>query len=162
MMKHILFPLALLMFLSLGAGAQENPSGAVGIHEYYAALAISDPSDNHTRLSKLTDSELVHTKMTVEQMAEFMGSTLFQTKMVYFYSRLTSKDESPSMMTPCEFVHSLADDLFGRKSLQGLVSKRQKEGLFLRRDLMDWADQGIELPAEKLAELAVSFDNYTF
>lgn len=162
-MKRLFFLLlAGLLLLCRPASAQDLSSGQEGIHDYYAALAVREPTDNHVKLANLTDPDLIHKKMTVEQMSVFMGSTPFQTRMVYFYSTITGKEGADQLMTPHEFVHSLADDLFGRKALQGLVNKRQKEGLFLRRDLMDWADRGLKLPAEKLLELAASFDYYTF
>lgn len=164
MMRLRIFLLLAALSLTPGleAAAQDSGPRQGDVHSFFVDLALRIPSENHDQLVRLTDRELLNTEMNVEEMSAYIGATLSQTKMVYLYSRLSGKDESPSLMTPLEFVHSLADDLFQRKSLQGFVNKRQKEGLILRRDIMDAADKGRKIPEDILEEMALSFENYTF
>lgn len=143
------------------ASAQTSGEGVVEIHSFFVELARSEPTENHRQLADLTDMRVINKSMTVDEMSDFMKSTPWQTKMVYSYSKITGGDSS-SHMTPLEFVHSLADDLFQRKALQHFVNKRQKDGLLLRRDIMDWAAHGRRFTEDELLKLAVAYDNNTF
>lgn len=134
----------------------------IEIHSYFVELAQREPTVNHKQLAELTDMSTVHRKMTVDQMSDFMKSTRWQTKMVYAYSKSATKSGGEKYMTPYDLVHSLADDLFQRKALQKFVSKRQKDGLLLRRDIIDWAQERRCFTEEFLSKLAAEYDRNTF
>lgn len=156
--RHILASALLLLALPAAANAQQT----VEIHRYFVELAQREPTVNHRQLAELTDKSIIHRKMTVEQMSDFMKSTRWQTKMVYAYSKATTKSDGVKYMTPYDLVHSLADDLFQRKALQKFVSKRQKDGLLLRRDIIDWAQEGRSFTEDFLSKLAAEYDRNTF
>lgn len=124
------------------------------IHQYFVELAQREPTENHRVLAAITDRRLMNTKMDVAQMSDYIKSTPWQTQMVYSYSKMTVDGR----MTPLQFVHSLADDLFKRKALQPFVSKKQKDGLILRLNIMEWANAGRSLSIQELEELDTAFD----
>ncbi len=167
-MRHsarILLPLALflLSICAYGAGLP-SPQAAqeVGIHQFFVELAGREPTENHKQLAQLTDPSIIHKKMNVDEMSDFIKSTRWQTKMVYAYSKATTKIDGVKVMSPYDLVHSLADDLFNRKALQKFVSKRQKDGLLLRRDIIDWALEGRRFSVDFLERLALDYDRNTF
>lgn len=171
-----------------GAPADE---GLVEIHSYIVRRAQEAPGADMQQLVALTDVALLHKKMTSDEMSDYIKATRWQAKMVYFYSRLTGNDrdaagtngkgsstasngstdqsdngdesaQGVSLMTPLEFVHSLADDLFSRKALEPLVNRKQKEGLLIRRDIMDWADRGARFSEERLEEIVAEYISKTY
>lgn len=155
--------LTILGCLSAKAPAAAQPAGGtVEIHQYFADLARREPTENHKQLAELTDKSIVQKKMNVDRMSDFMKSTRWQTKMVYAYSKATTKLNGEKVMTPYDMVHSLADDLFQRKALQKFVSKRQKDGLLLRRDIIDWAVEGRRFTEDFLTNLTAEYDRNTF
>lgn len=167
-MKHsariILISIMLLLSLcAYGAGRPSSQAAKeVGIHQFFVELARREPTENHKQLAQLTDPSIIHKKMDVDEMSDFMKSTKWQTKMVYAYSKATTKIDGEKVMSPYDLVHSLADDLFNRKALQKFVSKRQKDGLLLRRDIIDWALEQRSFTMEFLEQLAVEYDRNTF
>lgn len=155
------------------AGAPDD--GLVEIHNYIVRRAQEAPGTDMQQLVALTDVALLHKKMTSDEMSDYIKATRWQAKMVYFYSRLTGNDrdasgkevggesaQGVSLMTPLEFVHSLADDLFSRKALEPLVNRKQKEGLLIRRDIMDWADRGARFSEERLEEIVAEYISKTY
>ena len=156
------------------AGAPAD-DGLVEIHSYMVRQAQEAPGTDMQQLVALTDVALLHKKMTSDEMSDYIKATRWQAKMVYFYSRLTGNDrdasgkevggesaQGVSLMTPLEFVHSLADDLFSRKALQPLVNRKQKEGLLIRRDIMDWADSGARFSEKRLEEIVAEYISKTY
>lgn len=149
-----------LMCILTTAAAQQ--SRTVEIHQYFTELAARDPTVNHKQLVELTDKAVIHKQMTVNEMSEFIKSTRWQTRMVYAYSKSVTISRGVKYMTTYDLVHSLADDLFQRKALMKFVSKRQKDGLLLRRDIIDWADEGRSFTEDFLLNLAAEYDKNTF
>lgn len=129
--------------------------GLVEIHSYMVRQAQKAPGADMQQLVALTDVALLHKKMTSDEMSDYIKATRWQAKMVYFYTGV-------SLMTPLEFVHSLADDLFSRKALEPLVNRKQKEGLLIRRDIMDWADRGARFSEERLEEIVAEYISKTY
>ena len=155
--------------------ADAPDDGLVEIHSYIVRRAQEAPGADMQQLVALTDVALLHKKMTSDEMSDYIKATRWQAKMVYFYSRLTGNDrdasgkevggesaQGVSLMTPLEFVHSLADDLFSRKALEPLVNRKQKEGLLIRRDIMDWADRGARFSEERLEEIVAEYISKTY
>lgn len=147
----------------------------VEIHSYMVRKAQEAPGADMQQLVALTDIRLLNKKMTSDEMSDYIKATRWQAKMVYFYSRLTGNDrdasgkevggestQGVSLMTPLEFVHSLADDLFSRKALQPLVNRKQKEGLLIRRDIMDWAARSATFSEERLEEIIAEYISKTY
>lgn len=98
-------------------------------------------------LMTLTDTTQLNEEKTVRQMADYIGSTNGQTKMVYSFSK------NGKLMTPLEYVHFLTDDLFKRKALAKFVNQEQKNGLSLRVRLMDAAGANASIPAAELSDI---------
>lgn len=103
-------------------------------------------------MRKLTDTAAIRLPMSVNEMSIFMGSTLFQTRLVYGYAPGNTKK-----MTPLQYVHLLVDDLFKRKGLAGMVSEEQRMMLGQRAHLMDLADGNASLSAHDLNMLLRAF-----
>lgn len=120
-------------------------------HEYMMLLDKQQSTALTRELVRLTDPVKLATKMNVEQMTAYMGSTPSQTKMVYSFS------SSKSGMTPVEFGHFLTDDLFNRKALAKLVNKDQKAGMTLRVKIMDAGASKAPLPKEQLDAMVKAF-----
>lgn len=132
------------------------------IHEYMVRLDEREHSIDSKQLVLLTDISLLNKKMKAEEMAEYIKSSTWQAKMVYRYSKFTKDGDVSNEMTPMEFVHSLADDLFQRKALQHFVNKKQKDGLVLRMEIMEWALQKKSLTEEKLEEIVKEYISLTY
>jgi hypothetical protein len=114
---------------------------------------------NRTRTSaasvemyKLTDTTSIRFPMSVKEMSLFMGSTLIQTQLVYGYAPGKAKK-----MSPLQYVHLLADDLFKRPGLAGMVSEEQRTLLSQRAYLMDLADRNASLTPQDLNILLRAF-----
>jgi len=122
----------------------------VSVSEFIPRLYASQPNEITDNLYKLTNLDLMQKNMTVRQMADHVGSSVAQTKLVYSFS------DSGKRMTPYEYVHFLTDDLFHRPTLSKLVNAEQKQELILRKQLMDAAKQGLSLSATSLSEILTS------
>lgn len=142
-------------------GNQRGPHGPVAgqdeqdgmtVHDYMTRLQRQQDSQLTRELLRLSDPVKLATKMSVEQMTAFMGSTAAQTRMVYSFS-----NNSKSGMTPVEFGHFLTDDLFNRKGLAKMVSKDQKAGMILRVKIMDAAAAGAILSRSELDRMAAAY-----
>ncbi len=134
-----------------GPMADEEQEGMT-VHDYMTRLQKQQDNSFTRELLRLSDPAKLATKMSVEQMTAFMGSTLTQTKMVYSFS-----NNSKSGMTPIEFGHFLTDDLFNRKALAKMVNKEQKAGMILRVKIMDAAAAGTILSKEELDGMAIAY-----
>ena len=134
-----------------GPLASEATDGMT-VHDYMTLLNKQQDNTLTRELLRLSDPVKLATKMTVEQMTAFMGSTPYQTRMVYSFS-----NNSKSGMTPVEFGHFLTDDLFNRKALAKMVNKDQKAGMTLRVKIMDAAAAGTVLPKDELDAMALAY-----
>lgn len=131
------------------AKVKENAvaANAVPVNAVMRRLASSNGDELTYYLMTLTDSVELYTEKSVRQMADYIGSTNGQTKMVYSFSK------NGKRMTPLEYVHFLTDDLFQRKALAKLVNEEQKKGLQLRVQLMDAAATGTPMAAEEMSSV---------
>lgn len=105
----------------------------IPLTSFLAKLNNIEGSALTNELCRLTDVSRLNKEMNVRQMADFIGSSNAQTKMVYSFAGEGRR------MTPIQYVHFLADDLFHRRGLSNMVSANQKEQLLLRQQLMDKA-----------------------
>lgn len=122
-------------------------ANAVPVNAVMRRLASFNGDELTYYLMTLTDSVELYTEKSVRQMADYIGSTNGQTKMVYSFSK------NGKRMTPLEYVHFLTDDLFQRKALAKLVNEEQKKGLQLRVQLMDAAATGTPMPADEMSSV---------
>ena len=109
-------------------------------------------------MHKLTDTAAIRLPMSVNEMSVFIGSTPFQTKLVFAYA-----PGKVHKMSPLQYVHLLVDDLFQRKGLAGMISEEQRTLLTQRAYLMDLADRNASLTPSDLNILLRAFgiDNLT-
>lgn len=121
------------------------------VHEYMKLLNAQQNTADTRMLLSLSDPVKLSTKMTVDQMTAYMGSTASQTKMVYSFSK--NKDG----MTPLEFAHFLTDDLFNRKALAAMVSKEQKHGMLSRTKIMDSAASGATFSKKEIDAMVLDY-----
>ena len=138
-------------FLNLPAASMEEPQPML-LHVYMLVLAQQNPSVETQQLVRLTDRDKLSRKMDTKEMSAFMGSTSFQTNMVYSFSKNKSKG-----MTPLEFAHFLVEDLFNRKSLASMVNDEQRTGMTVRMKIMDIAAAGRRLPKSEIDALVREF-----
>ncbi len=127
---------------------QENKEAGnenIVVAEFMPRLYANQPNELTEYLMLICDPELMDKNMTVRQMADHIGSSVAQTKLVYSFS------DSGKRMTPYEYVHFLTDDLFKRPALSKLVNEEQKQGLILRAQLMDAVKNNSTLPASDLS-----------
>lgn len=125
-------------------------TGSLAIIGTIAKIAAKFPSEESSMLLNLVDTASLRRKMNASEMGRFIGSTATQTKMVYSFAK-------GKTMTPLEYVHFLADDLFNRKALSSMVSSDQKKGLRLRVKIMDYANSDSHLSAAEIASMASEF-----
>ena len=121
--------------------------GNVNVILFIAKLHEQYNNDATMYLYDVTDTVRLHYEMSAKQMANYIGSTLTQTKMVYGMA------DSGKRMTPVKYVHFLTDDLFQRKALQGMVNAEQKKELILRERFMDYANADAYIPQAELTEM---------
>jgi len=127
-------------------------TGEILVSSFMPKYDSARGSDLSSELARITDTTRLQKNMGAEEMSEFIGSTMGQTRMVYSFSKKSSKK-----MTPIEYVHFLLEDLFQRKALSAMVNSEQKEGLRLRTRLMDYANAGVMLSAADMAALLREF-----
>ncbi|MCR5049851.1 MAG: MMPL family transporter [Paludibacteraceae bacterium] len=118
------------------------------LQRLYAAY----PTALTLHMRSLTDTITIRMPMTVNEMSAYIGSTPTQTRLVYGYAPGKTKK-----MTPLQYVHLLADDLFKRKALQGMVSVEQRTMLEQRAYLMDLADRNARLPLTSINQMIRAF-----
>ena len=123
-----------------------------------ARLNATRTSAVSVEMHKLTDTAAIRLPMSVNEMSVFIGSTPFQTKLVFAYA-----PGKVHKMSPLQYVHLLVDDLFQRKGLAGMISEEQRTLLTQRAYLMDLADRNASLTPSDLNILLRAFgiDNLT-
>ena len=119
--------------------------GKVNVIQFVAKLHELYNNDESFYLYNVTDTTRLHYEMSVKQMANYIGSSPSQTKIVYGMA------DGAKRMTPLKYVHFLTDDLFQRKALQGMVSADQKSSLIIRVRFMDYANEDAYITPEELA-----------
>ena len=160
---RILILLSFVPFLTVsGICSAAAPSQETEIHEYMVRLDEREHSTDSKQLVSLTDISLLNKKMKADEMAAYINSSVWQARMVYTYSKVTNDGAISDEMTPMEFVHSLADDLFQRKTLQHFVNKKQKDGLLIRKEIMEWALQKKSFSDERLEEIVKEYKRLTY
>lgn len=127
--------------------APPAPDG-ISLIRHIRFLHRTAPGGNTATLNKLVDTLSLKKRMPVDEMSKFIGSTMYQTKMVYSFSKSADKK-----LTPMEYVHFLADDLFHRKALARFVSAEQKEGLLMWKKVMDFAMADAHISKAEMAEI---------
>lgn len=125
--------------------------GKVNVIQFVAKLHDQYNNDESLYLYNVTDTVRLHYPMTVKQMANYIGSTPSQTKIVFGMS------DGGKRMTPLDYVHFLTDDLFHRKALQGMVTAEQKNLLIMRVKFMDFANKDAYIPVEEMTALLIDY-----
>lgn len=83
--------------------------------------------------SPFTDTIKIRKPLTSEQMADFLGMSAQQSKMVYRLAKNTQ-------MSALQFVHFLCDDILKRKALAAMIDEEQRSQLLALRSTMDSAN----------------------
>lgn len=133
------------------AKAQPKNLNEIPIIPFMTKLYNYEPEDEIYYLVTITDTTQIRRQMNVKQMAAFIGSTNFQTKMVFSFSK------GGETMSPLQYVHFLTADLFNRPSLKNMVSEEQKLGLQTREAMMLCANKNGKIAADKLAKLLTNY-----
>ena len=130
----------------------------IAVVPFMARLNATRTSAVSVEMHKLTDTAAIRLPMSVNEMSVFIGSTPFQTKLVFAYA-----PGKVHKMSPLQYVHLLVDDLFQRKGLAGMISEEQRTLLTQRAYLMDLADRNASLTPSDLNILLRAFgiDNLT-
>ena len=130
----------------------------IAIVPFISRLNAVHTSAISVEMKKLTDTTAIRLPMTVKEMAVYIGSTPFQTQLVYNYAPGKAKK-----MTPLQYVHLLVDDLFKRPGLAGMINEEQRTLLSQRAHLMDLADENASLTPSELNILLRAFgiENFT-
>lgn len=129
--------------------------GKISVIQFANILDAIYSNESSSYLRHITDSTQLHKDMNVRQMADFIGSSNSQTKLIY------SMSDYGKRMTPLQYVHFLTDDLFHRKALRSMVSDEQKRELTIREQFMDYADADAYLSAEELSSMLMEYGFHT-
>lgn len=124
----------------------------IAIVPFLERLNATQTSAITVEMRKLSDTLAIRLPMSVNEMSVFIGSTPFQTRLVYGYAPGRVKK-----MTPLQYVHLLVDDLFKRPGLAGMISDEQRTQLGRRAHLMDLADANASLLPSDLNMLLHAF-----
>ena len=129
--------------------------GKISVIQFANILDAIYSNESSLYLRHITDTTQLHKDMNVRQMADFIGSSNSQTKLVF------SMSDYDKRMTPLQYVHFLTDDLFHRKALRSMVSDKQKRELTIREQFMDYADADAYLSAEELSSMLMEYGFHT-
>lgn len=129
--------------------------GKISVIQFANILDAIYNNESSLYLRHITDTTQLHKDMNVRQMADFIGSSNSQTKLVF------SMSDYDKRMTPLQYVHFLTDDLFHRKALRSMVSDKQKRELTIREQFMDYADADAYLSAEELSSMLMEYGFHT-
>ena len=158
--RETIAPIAVDQQPVAGIDSVETPQvkvNRIAIVPFFERLNAKQTSALTVEMRKLTDTAAIRLPMSVNEMSVFMGSTPFQTRLVYGYAPGGAKK-----MTPLQYVHLLMDDLFKRQGLAGMISEEQRAQLSKRAYLMDMADKNVSLTPSDLNTLLRAFDMTTF
>ena len=124
----------------------------IAIVPFLERLNATQTSAVTVEMRKLSDTLAIRLPMSVNEMSVFIGSTPFQTRLVYGYAPGRVKK-----MSPLQYVHLLVDDLFKRPGLSGMISDEQRTQLGQRAHLMDLANANAALLPTDLNMLLHAF-----
>ncbi|MCQ2334782.1 MAG: MMPL family transporter [Paludibacteraceae bacterium] len=133
-----------------GSEAETTPTvvdSLISVNFFMPILAEQEPSDVSAYLRNITDTVLLMTPMTVNEMAAFIGSSVTQTRTSY------SIGKCGKAISPYAYVHMLLDDLFQRKNLRAMVSNDQVAVVTRIGQFMDLAFEETPLSAGQMAVL---------
>lgn len=133
-----------------GHGRMEM-GGKISVIQFAGILDAIYDNELSNYLHRITDTTLLHKDMNIREMANFIGSTNSQTKLIY------SMSDYGKRMTPLQYVHFLTDDLFKRKALRAMVSDEQKNELTIRKRFMDDAALDTYLSVSELSEMLMEY-----
>ena len=126
-------------------------AGKISVIQFANILDAIYDNEASNYLRHITDTTQLHKDMNIRQMADFIGSTNSQTKLIY------SMSDYGKRMTPLQYVHFLTDDLFHRKALRAMVSDEQKRELAIRERFMDDAALDTYLSVHELSEMLIEY-----
>ncbi len=129
--------------------------GKISVIQFANILDAIYANEQSHYLRTITDTTQLRKDMNVREMANFIGSSNSQTKLIY------SMSDYGKRMTPLQYVHFLTDDLFQRKALQKMVSDEQKEQLIIRKRFMDYAQEDAYLSIQELSPLLIEYGFHT-
>lgn len=129
--------------------------GKISVIQFANILDAIYSNGASSYLRHITDTTQLHKDMNIRQMADFIGSSNSQTKLIY------SMSDYGKRMTPLQYVHFLTDDLFHRKALRAMVSDEQKRELTIREQFMDYANADAYLSAEELSSMLMEYGFHT-
>lgn len=133
-----------------GKGKMEV-GGKISVIQFANILDAIYDNESSNYLRRITDTTQLHKDMNIRQMADYIGSTNSQTKLIY------SMSDYGKRMTPLQYVHFLTDDLFLRKGLRSMVSDEQKRELTIRERFMDDAALDTYLSVSELSEMLIEY-----
>lgn len=125
--------------------------GKISVIQFSSMLDAIYFNEESAYLHAITDTTLLRKDMNIRQMAEYIGSTNSQTKLIF------SMSDYGKRMTPLQYVHFLTDDLFQRKALRSMVSDEQKQELTIRKRFMDYANSDAYLSADELSQMLIEY-----
>ena len=129
--------------------------GKVSVIQFANILDAIYANEQSRYLRMITDTTQLRKDMNVRQMADYIGSTNSQTKLIF------SMSDYGKRMTPLQYVHFLTDDLFQRKALRNMVSDEQKNELIIRERFMDNANIDAYLSIQELSSMLIEYGFHT-
>ena len=129
--------------------------GKVSVIQFANILDAIYANEQSHYLRMITDTTQLRKDMNVRQMADYIGSTNSQTKLIF------SMSDYGKRMTPLQYVHFLTDDLFQRKALRNMVSDEQKNELIIRERFMDNANIDAYLSIQELSSMLIEYGFHT-
>ena len=129
--------------------------GRISVIQFANILDAIYDNEQSEYLRQITDTTLLRKDMNIRQMADYIGSSHNQTKLIY------SMSDYGKRMTPLQYVHFLTDDLFQRKALRAMVSDEQKRELTIRERFMDYAQEDAYLSVEELSSMLIEYGFHT-
>ena len=144
-----------------GSGSRKHNRGKMAVDGKVSVIQFANildaiyANEQSHYLRMITDTTLLRKDMNVRQMADYIGSTNSQTKLIF------SMSDYGKRMTPLQYVHFLTDDLFQRKALRNMVSDEQKNELIIRERFMDNANIDAYLSIPELSSMLIEYGFHT-
>ena len=144
-----------------GSGSRKHNRGKMAVDGKVSVIQFANildaiyANEQSHYLRMITDTTQLRKDMNVRQMADYIGSTNSQTKLIF------SMSDYGKRMTPLQYVHFLTDDLFQRKALRNMVSDEQKNELIIRERFMDNANIDAYLSIPELSSMLIEYGFHT-
>ncbi len=144
-----------------GSGSRKHNRGKMAVDGKVSVIQFANildaiyANEQSHYLRMITDTTQLRKDMNVRQMADYIGSTNSQTKLIF------SMSDYGKRMTPLQYVHFLTDDLFQRKALRNMVSDEQKNALIIRERFMDNANIDAYLSIPELSSMLIEYGFHT-